>query len=113
MGSRLDKETNVQKHNSSHHKHGIHQVNLDDTNKICPRSHIFKQAVNKNCVDLKSRCSFSSAAARHSLCLLLFSGSGVVLTCSWGCPCLGIRLLGSAEEDSFPSLGPLGLSILQ
>lgn len=62
MGSQLDKETNVQKHNSSHHKHGIHQVNLDDTNKISPRSHIFKQPVNKNCVDLKSRCSFSSSS---------------------------------------------------
>lgn len=35
----------------------------------------------------------------------------MVLTGSCGCPCLGLRLLGRPEEDSFPSLGPLGLSM--
>lgn len=55
---------------------------------------------------------FPSAGSSHTgLCLLLFSGPGVVLTGSWGCPCLGVRPLGSPDEDSFPSLGPLGLSM--
>lgn len=55
---------------------------------------------------------FPSAGSSHTgLCLLLFSGPGVLLTGSWGCPCLGVRPLGSPDEDSFPSLGPLGLSM--
>lgn len=55
---------------------------------------------------------FPSAGSSHTgLCLLLFSGPAVVLTGSWGCPCLEVRPLGSPDEDSFPSLGPLGLSM--
>lgn len=50
-------------------------------------------------------------ATLHSLCMLLVSGPGEALTNSWGCPSFRVWLLGSPDEDSFPSLGPLGLSI--